>query len=129
MSRVRSSGNQTTEQRLASLLRRAGLTGWRRHWPLPGKPDFVWPKAKLAVFVDGCFWHGHTCGKNVTPKTNAASWRKKIERNQARDREVTRALRRLAWTTVRIWECHLKKDPNRCLSRIRSKINACHKKR
>ena len=55
MSRVRSTGNQTTEERLARLLRRAGLSGWRRHQSLPGLPDFVWPRFKVAVFADGCF--------------------------------------------------------------------------
>jgi len=122
MSRVRSTGNLTTEKRLASLLRAAGVGGWRRHQPLPGCPDFVWPKAKVAVFVDGCFWHGHDCGRNVRPRTNAKAWRDKIERNQARDRRATRVLRRLGWTVVRIWECGLAKDPDRCLDRIRRRL-------
>ena len=122
MSRVRSTGNQTTEERLALLIRRTGLTGWRRHQDLPGKPDFAWAKAKVAVFVDGCFWHGHDCGKNVTPKTNAKSWREKIERNQARDRQITRLLRQQGWAVIRIWECQLTKKPNQCLSRIRKAI-------
>lgn len=119
MSRVLSTGNQTTEERLASLLRRMGLRGWRRHLPLPGKPDFAWPKAKVAVFVDGCFWHGHDCGKDISPSTNAEAWQKKIDRNQARDRRVSRLLRRRGWAVIRIWECHLAKEPTRCLWRIR----------
>lgn len=122
MSRVRSTGNETTEERLALLLRGTGLTGWRRHQPLPGKPDFAWPKAKVVVFVDGCFWHGHDCGKNVTPKTNARAWREKIERNQARDHRTTRLLRQKGWAVIRIWECQLTKKPAQCLSRIRKAI-------
>ncbi len=119
MSRVRSTGNQTTEMRLAALLRRARLAGWRRHQRLPGRPDFVWPRAKVAVFVDGCFWHGHTCGKNVTPKTNKRAWRDKLESNRARDRRTTRLLRQQGWIVIRIWECQLAADPARCVGRIR----------
>ncbi|MFH1970521.1 MAG: very short patch repair endonuclease [Verrucomicrobiota bacterium] len=119
MSRVRSTGNQTTEKRLASLLREAGLTGWRRHQFLPGRPDFVWPKIKVAVFVDGCFWHGHDCGRNVTPRTNAEAWREKIEGNQGRDRKTTHRLRQEGWKVIRIWECQLAKNPGRCVARIR----------
>ena len=118
MSRVRSTGNRTTEKRLASLLRQAGLTGWRRRQPLIGHPDFVWLNLKLAIFVDGCFWHGHNCGKNVTPKTNAAAWRDKIQRNQSRDRRVTRRLRQQGWSVIRIWECRLSRDPDFCVRRI-----------
>ena len=123
MSRVRSTGNLTTEKRLASLLRRAGLSGWRRHQPLPGRPDFVWLKLKVAVFVDGCFWHGHDCGKNVTPKTNTAAWLEKINRNKARDRRINRLLRRNGWKVVRIWECKLAKNPDHCVARIRNVLD------
>ena len=118
MSRVRSTGNQTTEKRLASFLRTSGVTGWRRHQLLPGHPDFVWLKRKVAVFVDGCFWHGHVCARNVTPRTNAKAWREKIERNQARDRRATRILRQGGWKVVRIWECQLARTPALCVSRI-----------
>ncbi|HNQ23040.1 MAG TPA: very short patch repair endonuclease [Phycisphaerae bacterium] len=119
MSRVRSKGNETTEERLAALLRKTGLRGWRRHQPLPGRPDFVWARNRFVVFVDGCFWHGHDCGRNVTPKTNAKAWRNKIDRNKARDRYVTRFLRRHGWSVLRIWECELARNPERCVDRIR----------
>ena len=118
MSRVRSTGNQTTEKRMVAVLRKARLTGWRRHQPLFGRPDFVWPKARVAVFVDGCFWHGHDCHRNLTPRTNAKAWREKIEGNQARDRKTSRLLRQEGWTVIRIWECNLAKNPDRCLAKI-----------
>jgi DNA mismatch endonuclease (patch repair protein) len=124
MSRVRSTGNQNTEVRLATLLREVGLTGWRRHQHLPGKPDFVWRPAKVAVFVDGCFWHGHACGRNVTPKTNAKAWREKIERNQARDRRATRVLRERGWSVLRVWECSIHRNPGQQLRRIRHSVEA-----
>jgi DNA mismatch endonuclease (patch repair protein) len=73
MARVRSRGNKATELKLVSFLRSEGMVGWRRHLPLPGKPDFAFPKQKVAVFVDGCFWHG--CPKCYTrPKSNLKFW-------------------------------------------------------
>ena len=122
MSRVRSTGNRTTEKRLVVLLRKAGLSGWRRHHPLLGRPDFAWPRAKVAVFVDGCFWHGHDCGKNIHPKTNVGAWREKIRQNRERDRRVNRSLRQQGWRIVRIWECALAKKPNHCIARIRKAL-------
>ena len=121
MSRVRSVGNQTTEKQLARLLRKAGLSGWRRHQSTIGRPDFAWPKLKVAVFVDGCFWHGHNC-RNLTPKTNAKAWQDKIIRTQSRDRHVSLLLRQQGWKVIRIWECKLTSAPDQCLTRIRCKL-------
>ncbi|MBN2580939.1 MAG: very short patch repair endonuclease [Pirellulales bacterium] len=119
MSRVRSTGNKTTENRLIFLLRRAGLSGWRRHRPILGKPDFAWEKVKVVVFVDGCFWHGHKCGKNINPKTNVEAWRDKIQHNKKRDLLVNNLLKKQGWRVVRIWECELAKKPNICIEKIR----------
>jgi DNA mismatch endonuclease (patch repair protein) len=118
MSQIRSRGNQATELALAKLFRRHKITGWRRNQKVFGKPDFIFPKHKLAVFVDGCFWHG--CPKHGTqPKGNAAFWRKKISRNQIRDRLVTRTLRKAGWRVIRIWEHELtRKHQTRRLRRI-----------
>jgi len=118
MSRVRSKGNATTELKLRALLRLARLHGWRRNYPLLGNPDFVFRRQKLAVFVDGCFWHGHGCGRNLKPKRNAALWQQKIDGNQGRDRRNTRTLQAAGWRVVRIWECALAKGPAACLRRI-----------
>jgi len=123
MSRIRSTGNATTEQRLASLLRRAGLKGWRRHKEMLGHPDFIWSAARVAVFVDGCFWHGHNCGRNLAPKTNTSAWAEKISRNQARDYEVTAQLRKREWKVIRIWECLLRNRPSACISRIKKLVD------
>jgi DNA mismatch endonuclease, patch repair protein len=124
MSRVKSTGNQTTEERLARLLRKARLSGWRRHRPLIGRPDFTWRRLRIVVFVDGCFWHGHDCGKDIQPRTNAVAWREKIRRNKARDRRVSSALRRRGWRVLRIWECQLKKRPDACVARLRRAIHS-----
>lgn len=117
---VRSRGNASTELRLAAALRFYGLKGWRRHLPLPGKPDFAWRKERVAVFVDGCFWHG--CPRCYrAPRHNAAFWKAKIESNQRRDRRVSRQLRRMDWRVLRIWECRVG-DPV-TLSRLRRALS------
>jgi DNA mismatch endonuclease (patch repair protein) len=103
---VKSRGNRSTELRLAKLLRRNGLSGWRRHLPLPGHPDFAWPRKRVAVFVDGCFWHG--CPRcYVAPRHNAAFWREKVQSNSRRDLRVARQLRAMGWSVQRIWECRV----------------------
>ena len=119
MSLIRGSGNKGTELRLMGIFKAHGITGWRRKAVVFGKPDFVFPKHKLAVFVDGCFWHG--CPIHATrPKTNAKFWRTKIACNQARDRLVTRTLRRTGWRVLRIWEHELRKNnERRLLARLR----------
>lgn len=113
MARIRSKGNKSTELKVVSLLRHHGFTGWRRHWPVVGRPDFVFPKAKVALFVDGCFWHGHNC-RVFRHLQNQDYWTAKIERNKRRDRRVSRALRAAGWTVIRVWECQLK-EPSRML--------------
>jgi DNA mismatch endonuclease (patch repair protein) len=146
MSRIRSRGNKDTEVALAKLFRRHKITGWRRqlklrvtsgkrrvtrkarvsglspvtrHLSLSVRPDFIFQKIRLALFVDGCFWHG--CPKHGTqPKGNRAFWKNKFARNRARDFLVTRALRRANWRVLRVWEHELvRKDEIRLLRRIR----------
>jgi len=73
-----------------------------------GKPDFVFLDKKIAVFVDGCFWHGHNC-RNLTPSDNKEYWDEKRKRNMQRDIEVTDLFEKRGWTIIRIWECELKK--------------------
>ena len=102
MSRIRGRGNKDTELALVKLFRRHRITGWRRNQPVFGKPDFIFPKLKLAIFVDGCFWHG--CPRHATrPKNNRAFWQQKLSANKKRDRLVTRHLRRAGWEVLRIW--------------------------
>jgi len=117
MARIRGRNNRSTELLLAGLLRRAGLNGWRRHLPLPGRPDFAFVARRLAVFCDGCYWHGHkSCYKQ--PSTNVLYWRNKIAVNRRRDRRVTRLLRDTGWRVLRIWECTLNHNPVRSVQRI-----------
>ena len=117
MSRIRGKGNKSTELKLLKLLHEHGIAGWRRHQPITGKPDFIFPKQKLAVFVDGCFWHG--CPRCFRiPGQNAEFWEKKIGGNMKRDRKISRLLRAEGWSVCRIWECRLKK-PDSVIRRIR----------
>jgi DNA mismatch endonuclease, patch repair protein len=119
MAQVRSSGNDSTEMNLRAVLRANGITGWRRNYQLFGKPDFVFPEKHVAVFVDGCFWHGHPTKCRI-PETNKAYWELKIARNIERDRLVKLTLRKKGWKVVRIWEDSVKKQST--LSRIRKAL-------
>jgi len=103
MASIRSRSNKDTELALCLILRRHQITGWRRNYPLLGKPDFIFLKDRLAIFVDGCFWH--FCPRHGKfPSTNSRYWKAKLERNKARDKHVTATLRRSGWTVLRIWE-------------------------
>jgi DNA mismatch endonuclease (patch repair protein) len=134
MSRIRSTGNAATEMRFRAMLRAAKITGWRRHVSvcMPHsraaekprrrprvRPDFVFRKERVVVFVDGCFWHG--CPRHATrPRQNRKFWDDKIARNRQRDRLVTRELRKSGWTVLRLWECALaRKRQAQTLGRLR----------
>ena len=125
MARIRAHGNRNTELALVKVFRRHKISGWRRKQKVFGKPDFIFPKFKIAAFVDGCFWHG--CPKHGTqPKNNMAYWRRKITRNQSRDRLVTRILRALGWRVLRIWEHELiRKNEARLIQRVHRKLDFC----
>ena len=124
MSRIRGKGNRTTEQSLAAGFRQAGIKGWRRHVrirlaqvPARGggsethkvliaRPDFLFRRERLAVFADGCFWHG--CERHQTvPATNRPFWKAKLARNVERDRLTDRGMKKAGWRVVRIWEHEL----------------------
>jgi DNA mismatch endonuclease, patch repair protein len=117
MSRIRGRGNKDTELALMKIFRQHGITGWRRNQKIFGKPDFLFRHQRLALFVDGCFWHG--CPRHCKiPTGNRAFWKKKFATNKARDRRVNRELRKLGWQVVRVWEHDLALPINSRLSRI-----------
>jgi DNA mismatch endonuclease (patch repair protein) len=119
MSLIRSRGNKKTEIVLARLLRKNRITGWRRHLDIFGRPDFVFAKLKLVIFVDGCFWHGCPKHSNM-PVNNRNFWQRKFSKNKARDLLVNQTLRRNGWRVIRIWEHDLTKRGEVCVSRIRA---------
>ncbi|MBZ2206455.1 very short patch repair endonuclease [Massilia soli] len=121
MSRIRGSGNLSTELRVIEIFRRLGIAGWRRKSNLIGRPDFVFHRERVVVFVDGCFWHGcPTCGK--VSKSNIEYWTPKIIANKSRDLRVSRQLRKDGWAVIRVWECRLR-NPIAFVSRLRRKLN------
>lgn len=120
MQQVRSKGNKSTELKLIEVFRGMGITGWKRNYPVKGHPDFVFLKKKVAIFVDGCFWHGHDC-RNTRPADNQAYWQKKRERNIRHDKEITQLFESRGWRVMRIWECEFKvKNRQALLEKIRS---------
>ena len=122
MAAIRSTGNRDTELKFLKILRSAQISGWRRNFPLFGKPDFCFPKARIAIFVDGCFWHG--CPRHGRkPTSNTDYWYAKLARNKTRDSTVVRKLRQDGWTAIRIWE-HDLTSPEKILRRIRLRLNS-----
>jgi DNA mismatch endonuclease (patch repair protein) len=107
MSQVKGRDNIATEILLIRIFREYNISGWRRHVAIFGNPDFVFPKFRLVVFVDGCFWHG--CPKHGTqPASNRSFWKKKLAYNKSRDRIVNRTLRKEGWSVLRIWQHQLR---------------------
>jgi DNA mismatch endonuclease (patch repair protein) len=136
MSRIRSRGNASTELAFAASMRTAGVTGWRRHVPLRAslrvdgvataltiRPDFVFRKERVAVFVDGCFWH--CCPKHGRlPHSNRLIWKRKLAANLRRDARCNSALRSAGWAVLRLWEHDLKRDSQSCIARIQRRLMA-----
>ena len=123
MAAVRSRGNKATELILMQLFRAAGLKGWRRHAAILGRPDFVFTKERVAVFVDGCFWHG--CAQHCRmPASNRKYWVGKIGRNVQRDQATRKTLRVQGWKVVRVWEHDLKRRPKNILQRINNALTS-----
>jgi DNA mismatch endonuclease (patch repair protein) len=107
------------------LLRRSlhalGLRGWRCHRvTLPGKPDLAFGRARVAVFVDGAFWHGHP--SRYWQGRTSSYWDAKISRNQARDKRVNSMLRRSGWRVMRVWDFQITADPDRAARRVAARL-------
>lgn len=116
MSRIRSR-NTTPEKSFRKLLYNKGLRGYRLNANLTGKPDIVFRKYRLAIFIDGCFWH--KCPKCfVEPETRKKFWLEKIESNIIRDRKVNKKLKKDGWQVVRLWEHEINKTPEKCFTKI-----------
>jgi len=121
MSMIRAK-NTGPEMALRRCLSRNKIRGYRLHYKLPGKPDIVFPAGKLAVFVDGCFWH--KCPKCfVRPRTRRAFWDKKIKSNTERDSAVDQLLKKAGWKVLRIWEHAVRRSPEAAAGRIIARLN------
>ena len=118
MSHIRSA-NTKPEVAVRNALWRKGYRYRINDRRLPGKPDIVLPKYRTAIFVHGCFWHGHQgCKYFVTPKTNTDFWVKKICRNRERDEEVRMLLENAGWDVITVWECDIKDDFDNTMLRL-----------
>lgn len=104
---VKSEGNKSTEIKLIQIFSDMGIKGWNRHYKVKGRPDFAFIEKRIAVFVDGCFWHGHDC-RNTRPSANAEYWKRKRERNIAHDKAINERFEKRGWRVIRIWECELR---------------------
>lgn len=121
MSRIRGK-NTSPELKLRKMLWESGIRGYRVHYKLPGKPDIVFTRKKVVVFVDGCFWHKcPVCFR--PPETNAEFWNEKLQKNVERDLKVTKELEDLGWTVLRFWEHEVKKTPEDVVARILLALN------
>ncbi len=114
---MKSSGNATTERRLVAIMRQHNIRGWRRRTAIFGRPDFVFIKKRVCVFVDGDFWHGHPT-KSRLPRTNRSYWRQKRAASVLRDKNVTRKLRQEGWTVLRFWESELRDEEEVVAARL-----------
>lgn len=120
MQNIRSKGT-TPERLIAKELRRRKIYFSQHSKSIAGKPDFVFRRKKVAVFVDSEFWHGHPV-KFIMPKTNVGYWKPKIKRNKKRDREVNKQLRSDSWKVIRFWEHKVKKDVAKCCDIIQEAL-------
>jgi DNA mismatch endonuclease (patch repair protein) len=126
MAAILSKGNKATELKLVSIFRANGIVGWRRNQKTMGNPDFIFRKERVALFVDGCFWHG--CPIHCRrPNSNRRYWFQKIARNQKRDVLVRSCLRGMGWRVLRVWE-HELRFPQRVVRRIHLCFRAANKK-
>lgn len=120
MASVKSGNAKSTEQTFIKFVKKHKIIGWRRNYSISGKPDFVFIKARIAIFLDGCFWHG--CRKHFRlPSSNVNYWRNKIENNVKRDKKINKELSIKKWLVVRIWEHDTKKEST--YYKLKRKIN------
>ena len=113
------------ELELRRLLREAGFPGYRLHWrQAPGTPDVAYPGRKVAIFVNGCFWHRCPYCTPPNPKSHSEFWETKFVRNQERDARKTRQLEAAGWRVVTVWECRLRKDPASVVRDVAAQLQA-----
>jgi DNA mismatch endonuclease, patch repair protein len=117
------SRDTSPEVALRKALYAAGVRGWRCHYKrAPGSPDLAWPKRRVAVFVDGAFWHGHP--SRHKPGRSGAYWDEKIAANVERDRRVDWALGALGWRVLRLWDFEVKRELASCVERVVELLDA-----
>ncbi|MCB0754508.1 MAG: very short patch repair endonuclease [Flavobacteriales bacterium] len=122
--RSNKSKNTKPEMLFRKALWQAGIRGYRLHWKkAPGKPDIAFPSKKIAIFLNGCFWHRCPNCNLSLPKNNQEFWQSKFERNIARDKEKIEALENENWEVLVIWECEMKEDLGQQIEKVRRLLN------
>lgn len=115
--------NTMPELALRSALWNNNIRGYRLHLKtIPGKPDIAYSKSKLAIFVNGCFWHQCPYCNNQLPKTNTEFWQAKFLKNKERDLKKQKQLKLLGWSTITIWECQIKKNIKACVEIVKERL-------
>ncbi len=115
------------ELKVRKMLREAGYPGYRLNWKkAPGRPDIAYPGHKLAIFVNGCFWHRCPICDMPLPKSHVDYWQEKFRRNVERDAEKTKELEDSGWKVVVIWECRLKKEPGEVSSELKDILDVLY---
>jgi len=118
MSKIK--GKDTSlEVNFRKLLWKRGLKGYRTHYALPGKPDIAFVSRKIAIFLDGDFWHGYNW-KELGKDPPKGYWRRKLQKNIESDKKHNRQLRKNGWAVIRLWEHEIKKSPEECIKTIKS---------
>ena len=122
MASVRNKNTRSTEWRLRGAMVSRKMVGWKVQYKrLPGMPDFAFPDRRLAIFVDGCFWHGcPRCYRR--PHSNTRYWDAKVRRNKLRDQAIRASIRKLGWDVLRIWEHEIADSPWAVCSTIAKRI-------
>jgi len=130
MSRIKGKDNKTTEVAFIILLKANSIKGWRRQWPVAGRPDVAFPKEKIAVFVDGCFWHQCPRHRKI-PESNRSYWMEKFRAGKAKRLKDKRLLRAGGWTVLEVWEHDLKDDAGKAnvLGRVHEVLSVGHERR
>ena len=128
MSRIRSKDTKP-ELLVRKFLFSQGFRYRLHNKKVPGNPDIVFAKHKLAIFIHGCFWHGHkNCSNASTPKSNTGYWVPKIERNMKRDEVSAAEIKKLGWNMITVWECELSpKVIHETLDNLLNKLNRIKK--
>lgn len=124
MSHIRAKDTKLERDFLKILSAQSHVAGFRyrkNYTGIRGKPDIAFPAAKIAIFVDGCFWHG--CAQHSrTPLSNTSYWKKKLERNKVRDKEINKMNKKEGWRVIRFWEHQIKKNPTKAVEKIMKEL-------
>jgi DNA mismatch endonuclease, patch repair protein len=115
--------NTKPEVNFRKALREAGMTGYRIHWKVEGRPDVAYPGKRIAIFIHGCYWHRCPICQLPTPQTNTPFWQEKFTKNVERDFRKNKTLEEKGWTVLTFWECQIKNDVSSLVEVVGKHVN------